>query len=106
VKKRQRLSIEVFEILGQPPAPTEPRKGSFDGSGANSMDGRETECRRSLADQAASTAVHISGAVLLSAGSLPNANWPFLIRCMSSIPAIVIDARRNRLNPSMGPNEA
>ncbi len=30
MKKRQRLSIEVFEILGQPPAPTEPRKGSFD----------------------------------------------------------------------------
>jgi len=30
VKKRQRLSIEVFEILGQPPATTKPRKGSFD----------------------------------------------------------------------------
>ena len=30
MKKRQRLSIEVFEILGQPPATTEPRKGSFD----------------------------------------------------------------------------
>ena len=79
---------------------------NFNGSGANSMDGRETECRRSLADQAATTAVHISGAVLLSARSLPNANWPFLIRCMSSIPAIVIDARRNRLNPSMGPNRS
>ena len=30
MKKRQRFSIEVFEILGQPPATTEPRKGSFD----------------------------------------------------------------------------
>jgi hypothetical protein len=48
-------------------------------SGANFMDGRETECRRSLADQAASTAVDIYGAVLLSARSLPNANWPFLM---------------------------
>ena len=31
MKERQRLSIEVFKVLGQPPAATEPRKGSFDG---------------------------------------------------------------------------
>jgi hypothetical protein len=30
VQKRQRLAIEVFEVLGQPSAATEPRKGSFD----------------------------------------------------------------------------
>ena len=30
MKKRQRLAIKVFEVLGQPSAATEPRKGSFD----------------------------------------------------------------------------
>ena len=54
-------------------------------------------------DQAASTAVQISGVVLPLTRSLSNANWPFLIQCTSSMPAIVIDAFRKRLNPSIGP---
>ncbi len=29
MKKRQCLTVEVFEVLGQPSAATEPRKGSF-----------------------------------------------------------------------------
>jgi hypothetical protein len=58
---------------------------------ANSINGYETAFRR-YRDQAARTAVQISGAVLPITLSLTNANWRFLIRCMSSIPAIVIDA--------------
>ena len=50
--------------------------------------------------------VQISGAVLPLTRSLFNANWPFLIRCTSSMPAIVIDAFRKRLNPSIGPNRS
>ena len=43
------------------------------------------------------TAVQISGAVLSITLNLPNENWPFLIQCMSSVPAIVIDACRKRM---------
>ena len=46
-----------------------------------------------------STAVQISGALLPLTRSLFNANWPFLIRCTSSMPATVIDAFRKRLKP-------
>ena len=62
--------------------------------------------RRLNVDQALRTAVQISGAVFPATRSLPNTNWPFLMRCMSSMPAIVIDACQNRLNPSIGPNRS
>lgn len=72
------------------------------GCDANSMIGYETAFSR-YGDQAARTAFQASGAVLPVTLSLPNANWPYLIRCMSSMPTILIDARCNRLNPSIGP---
>ena len=52
---------------------------------------------------AARTAFQISGAVLPLTRSIPILNCPFLIRCISSTPAMTIDALRNRFIPSIGP---
>jgi hypothetical protein len=57
-------------------------------------------------DQAASAALQISGAAFPAAPILLSANWPFLMRCTSSTPAMVIAAFRNRLSPSIGPKRS
>jgi ABC-type transporter Mla maintaining outer membrane lipid asymmetry ATPase subunit MlaF len=57
-------------------------------------------------DHAASTALQISGAVLFLMRSLPSLNCPFLIRCMSSMPAIVVAAWRKCLRSSIGPSRS
>ena len=55
---------------------------------------------------AARTAFQISGAVLPLTRSIPILNCPFLIRCISSTPAMTIDALRNRFIPSIGPKRS
>jgi len=57
------------------------------------MDGREAEYMRSLADQAASTAAHISGAVLPSVRSLGDRATAYVCRgTVCSLPIVDCDA--------------
>ena len=56
--------------------------------------------------QAARTAFQTAGALLSLMRSVPSLNWPFLIRCMSSTPAMVIEAFRKRFKPSIGPKRS
>ena len=54
----------------------------------------------------ARTAFQITGAVLSLIRSIPRLNGPFLIRCVSSMPAMAIEAHRQRFNPSIGPKQS
>ena len=53
--------------------------------------------------QVESTALQTAGAARPWTPRRPSANWPFRMRCSSSMPAIVIAAVLNRLKPSIGP---
>ncbi len=61
--------------------------------------------REHYAGHVARTAFQITGAVLFLIRSFPRLNGPFLIRCVSSMPAMVIEAHRKRFNPSIGPKQ-
>ena len=62
--------------------------------------------REHYAAHVARTAFQITGAVLSLIRSFPRLNGPFLIRCMSSMPAMVIEVHRKRFNPSIGPKQS
>ena len=61
--------------------------------------------REHYAAHVARTAFQITGAVLFLIRGFPRLNGPFLIRCVSSMPAMVIEAHRKRFNPSIGPKQ-